>query len=148
MKTTKWLVATLLAAAGALAAGGEMPWTFNTERGQGYAIDLVSADPAPGTPLLRGSKVTFTITARYTMSVAREGGVFLVLQDDKNRQVEGTKEPDSVPATDAGGTVTLTAVVAEIPKAKEFRIFVPLFPKGLNETTGEIVLRYPIVKKL
>ena len=43
MKTTKWLVATLLAAAGALAAGGEMPWTFNTERGQGYAIDLVAA---------------------------------------------------------------------------------------------------------
>ena len=146
MKTTKWLAATLLAATAAL-AGDEMPWAFNTERGQGYAIDLVSADPAPGTPLLRGSTVTFTINASYTMSVAREGGVFLVLQDDKNRQVEGKKDPASAAATDAGGTVTLTATV-EVPKAKEFRIFVPIFPKGLEETTGEIVLRYPIVKKL
>jgi len=24
---------------------------------------------------------------------------------------------------------------------------VPLFPKGLNEETGEIVLRYPVVKR-
>ena len=146
MKATKWLAAALMLATAAL-AGDEMPWAFNTERGEGYAIDLVSADPAPGTPLVRGSSVTFRITATYSMQVAKEGSVFLVLQDDKNRQVEGTKEPKSVPATDAGGTVILTAVVAEIPKAKEFRIFVPLFPKGLDETTGEIVLRYPIVKK-
>jgi len=147
MNKTKWLAATLLAVAASALAGDEMPWVFNSERGQGYAIDLVSADPAPGTPLVRGSSVTIKVTAKYSMSVAKAGKVFLVLQDDKNRQVEATREPASIPATDAGGTVTLSATVAEVPKAKEVRIFVPLFPEGLSETTGEIVLRYPVVKK-
>ena len=107
----------------------------------------MSADPAPGTPLLRGSSVTVKIEARYTMSVAKEGGIFLIIQDDKNNKVDARVDPEKVAATDAGGTVTLSATFAEIPKAKEIRIFVPLFPKGLNEETGEIVLRYPVVKR-
>jgi len=144
----KWLAATFLVVAAGALAGDEMPWAFNTERGQGYAIDLVSVDPAPGTPLLRGSSVTIKVTAKYSMSVAKEGQVFLVLQDEKNRKVEATRDPGSLPATDAGGTVVLSATVAEVPKSKEVRIFVPLFPKGLEETTGEIVIRYPVVKKL
>ena len=142
---SKWPAAALLAAS-FTALAGDMPWAFNTERGQGYAIDLVSADPAPGTPLVRGSSVTVKIEAKYTMSVAKEGGIFLIIQDDKNRQVAATKDPEKVAATDAGGTVTLSATIAEIPKVKEILIFVPLFPKGLNEETGEIVLRYPVVK--
>jgi len=146
MSKAKLLAAALIAAS-CTALAGDMPWAFNTERGQGYAIDLVSADPAPGTPLLRGSSVTVKIEARYTMSVAKEGGIFLIIQDDKSNKVDARVDPEKVAATDAGGTVTLSATFAEIPKAKEIRIFVPLFPKGLNEETGEIVLRYPVVKK-
>jgi hypothetical protein len=146
MRKAKLLAAALIAASCA-ALAGDMPWAFNTERGQGYAIDLVSADPAPGTPLVRGSSVTVKIEAKYSMSVAREGGIFLIIQDEKNNKVEAKVDPDHVAATDAGGTATLSATFAEIPKVKEIRIVVPLFPKGLNEETGEIVLRYPVVKK-
>jgi hypothetical protein len=143
---TKLLAAALIAVS-LTALAGDMPWAFNTERGQGYAIDLLSADPAPGTPLVRGSSVTVKIEAKYSMTVAKEGSIFLVIQDDKNKKVEAKIDPKQVAATDAGGTVTLSATFAEIPKVKEIRIFVPLFPKGLAEETGEIVLRYPVVRK-
>ncbi|HEV8443340.1 MAG TPA: hypothetical protein VGQ27_07655 [Steroidobacteraceae bacterium] len=142
-----WMAAALLAASVVALAGDDIPWTFNSPPGEGYAIKLVSADPAPGTPLLRGASVTIKVTAQYTMSVAKEGSVFLVIQDDKDKHVDATRQPEKIDATNAGGTVELSATLKEVPKAKEVRIFVPLMPKGLNETTGEIVIRYPIKKK-
>ena len=147
MRMSKWLAGALLAASMVSIAGDEMPWAFNSAPGEGYAIKLVSAEPAPGTPLVRGSSVTIKINATYTMSVASEGSAFLVLQDEKNRSIEATRDPADFKATNAGGAITLSATVAQVPKAKELRVFVPLMPKGMNETTGEIVIRYPIVKK-
>jgi hypothetical protein len=148
MKTTLvWLAAALLSASSVAPARDELPWTFNGTRVDGYAIDLVSVDPAPGTALVRGSSVEIKVTARYTMTIAPKGEVRLVLQDEKNKRIEATKSPESVPVDGPSGTVTLTATISAIPKSKEVRIFVPLIPNGLEVTDGEIVIRYPVVKK-
>jgi hypothetical protein len=143
---SKWLAALLTLSAGVIAADN-MPWTFNGQRAEGYSIDLISVEPAAGTPLVRGSSVEIKINAKYAMSIKPEGQVFLVIQDEKNKRVEATKTPASIPVTAGDGTLTLTAMIAEVPKSKEIRVFVPLSPKGLEETNGEIVIRYPIVKK-
>lgn len=93
--------AALLFAVQALAGDEDLPWAFNGDPAEGYSIDLASVDPAPGTPLIAGSSVEFTLT----------------------------------------DTVT-------VPKrAKELRLFVPLVPDGLSETSGEVTIRYPIKKK-
>jgi hypothetical protein len=142
-----WLAATLLAASATALAGDEMPWTFNGTRVAGYSIDLLSVDPAPGTPLVRGSSVEIKVTAKFAMTIAPAGKVLLVLQDDKNKHVEATRTPESAPVSGPAGTVTLSATIPVVPKSKEIRIFVPLVPNGLQSTDGEIVIRYPIVKK-
>ncbi len=129
----KWLAATFLVVAAGALAGDEMPWAFNTERGQGYAIDLVSVDPAPGTPLLRGSSVTIKVTAKYSMSVAKEGQVFLVLQDEKNRKVEATRDPGSIPGNRCGrhgGTECHDGRSAQVEGSAHFRAAVPQGPRG------------------
>ena len=119
---------------------------FNARRGEGYLIDLVSVDPAPGTPLASGSKVTFQVKVRYTLSIATGGAIALIFQDE----VDGNARDNTPPVkqrVDAGsGTRTLVDTVF-IPSVSEFRLFVPLFPDGMEETTGEIVIRYPIVRK-
>jgi hypothetical protein len=142
-----WIVATLLAASATAPARDEMPWTFNGTRAEGYSIDLLSVDPAPGTPLVRGSSVEIKVTAKFAMTIAPEGKVLLVLQDEKNKRVEATRTPESAPVSGTAGTITLSATIPVVPKSKELRIFVPLVPKGLQSTDGEIVIRYPIVKK-
>lgn len=40
---------------------------------EGYSIDLVSAEPPPGTPLLRGASVPFKVTVNYSLDVAPHG---------------------------------------------------------------------------
>jgi hypothetical protein len=147
MRMSKRLAAILVLVSAGAIAGDNMPWTFNGERAEGYSIDLISVEPAAGTPLVRGSSVEIKINAKYVMSIKPEGQVFLVVQDEKNKRVEATKAPASVAVTAGDGMLTLTATIAEVPKAKEIRIFVPLAPKGLETTYGEIVIRYPIVKK-
>jgi hypothetical protein len=34
------------------------------------------------------------------------------------------------------------------PRAHEVRLFIPLVPYGIANTSGEITLRYPVVKQI
>jgi hypothetical protein len=130
-----------------LEAKEKLPWAFNGTRAEGYSIDLVSVDPAPGAPLVAGSTVEFKITLSYTMSVAKQGKILLVFQDDKDRSAKPGGPLVSQSVTEPAGTVSLIDKIT-IPKgAKELRLFVPLAPEGLSETSGEVTIRYPIKKK-
>lgn len=137
----------LSAASPLLEAKDKLPWAFNGARAEGYSIDLVSVEPAPGTPLISGTTVDFKITLTYAMSVAKKGKVLLVFQDDKDRSAKPEGPMVSQSVTEPTGTVSLVDKIT-IPKgAKELRLFVPLAPEGLNETSGEVTIRYPIKKK-
>lgn len=123
-------------------APDSLPWAFKAKEADGYSIDLVSVDPVPGTPLVAGSSVDFKIAVTYSMTVADHGVIVLVFQDEANRAVT----PAQVRAAVAGpsGATTLSDTVVVPRHAKELRLFIPLVPAGLEETSGEITLRYPI----
>jgi len=119
-------------------------WAFNAPRAEGYAIELVSAEPPPGTPLLRGASVPFKVTVRYALDVAPRGTVILVFQDESNKVVTGERGQTTVEVERGNGTVTLADKVVVPSDANELRLFIPIMPDGLATTTGEITLRYPI----
>lgn len=120
------------------------PWAFNAPRAEGYSIDLVSAEPPPGTPLLRGAGVAFKVTVKYALDVAPHGAVILVFQDESNQVVTGEREQTTVEVKRGNGTVTLADEVVIPSDANELRLFIPIMPDGITTTTGEITLRYPI----
>ena len=76
----------------ASAADAELPWAFKGKAAEGYSIDLVSLDPAPGTVLQTGERVGFKITVSYAMSIAEQGRIVLVFQDENNRQVRSGEQ--------------------------------------------------------
>lgn len=129
-------------------AADEMPWSFNAPRAEGYSIDLVSVEPAPGTPIKVGETVNVKVTVSYKLTATEKGGVVLVFQDEKNRspKAEGEKQVFQQ-ITGASGTLTLEDKITVPKRAKELRLFVPVMPDGVEETTGEVVIRWPIVKK-
>jgi hypothetical protein len=143
----------LAAAAGALACIGlavardELPWAFNGKRAEGYSIDLVSVTPEPGTPLVVGQPTDFKVTVRYENKVTSKASVILVFQADKGQvKAEGEAQVQQA-VTERSGTVTLEDRVTMPKKSKELLLFIPLVPEGMNETNGEVVIRYPIRRK-
>ena len=133
---------------GSVACGAdELPWAFKGKAADGYSIDLVSVSPAAGTPLTRGSRVEFHITVSYSMTIAKTGVIVLVFQDEKNRGAQGRAPQVMQPVSDASGTVTLTETITVPDDALELRLFVPLVPEGIKNTSGEVTIRYPVEKR-
>jgi hypothetical protein len=87
--------------------------------------------------------VTFKVRARYSMSVAESGRVSLVFQD-RAGLVEGTTPQTHEDITESRGTVELTRVVTIPAQTDQLHLFIPLAPKGLDVTDGEIVIIYPV----
>jgi len=150
MRTSRSVaMAMLLCVSSGNSAGADesLPWVFNAPEAKGYSIKLDAVDPAPGTPLVRGSKVTITVTVTYAMSIAAHGVIILVPQDEGTRPASpGTPQVKQEVSASNGSTTLKQQLV--VPKdAKELRVFVPLVPDGLTNTTGEITIRYPIVRK-
>jgi hypothetical protein len=142
--------ALLLFATQAPAGDDDLPWAFNAPRAEGYSIDLLTVDPAPGTPLVAGATVEFSITVSYSLSAPayKTAAIFLVFQDEEDRSAKADDaEVVLASVSDPQGSVTLTDTVTVPKRAKELRLFVPLVPSGLEETNGEVTIRYPIKKK-
>ena len=125
----------------------EQPWAFNAPRADGYAIDLVNVQPAPGTPLSAGDSVDFTIQVKYSMTAAQHGTIVLVFQDEKTGSATPNRPQVMLRVDSPGSEVTLSDRVTVPEHAKELRLFVPLMPDGLRSTTGEVTIRYPIKKQ-
>lgn len=97
-------------------------------------VTIDSAVPAAGTALRRGTQVTFTVTARYTLGSASEGRLVLVIQDQTNQNIAGLPQPDArVPR--GQGTVTLSDTLTIPATATSVRVFVPLVPQGATQTS-------------
>ena len=126
-----------------VALPAEMPWAFNGRAAEGYSIRAVSVDPVPGTKLSVGSKITFTVSLSYAMTIASHGRVVLVVEDEQNVLLGPQSSRD---VSGASGTLSLQQTIAVPSNAKEVRLFIPLVPDGLTTTYGEVTLRYPIVK--
>ena len=134
-------------AVAAFAEERDLRWTFNGTPAEGYAITLESASPAPGTPLTSGASVEFEFEVAYTLTIAKKGVVVLVLQDDQNRNAAPDQPQQITPVEGESGKLSLKQKIVVPAGAEELRIFIPLAPDGIAETSGEIVLRYPITSK-
>lgn len=122
-------------------------WTFNAPRGEGYSIDLESAEPKPGTPLVRGTEVSFRVSVRYALENARHGTIILVFQDSQDASITVDREQAAMDVTRGSGTLTLADTIVVPRDANELRLFIPLVPEGMPETTGEITIRYPLTTR-
>jgi hypothetical protein len=137
----------VLAAFASLAnsADGPMPWAFVNGSAKGYSMKLESASPAPGTLLTIGQTVEFTVTVSYQLSIADVGAITLVVQDETNKNLLGGRKQHSQSVDRGKGTVTLTDTIVVPAGSKEVRLFIPLVPSGIRKTSGELLIRYPVV---
>ncbi len=144
LKQIVCLAATFIASGSSAAASEAASWTFNAPRGEGYAIDLDAVDPKPGTPLVRGTTVHFNVSVNYVLENAKSGSVIVVFQDDQDKSVTGDRTQSTAKAEKGSGSLVLTDSIVIPSGAHELRVFIPLVPEGLTNTTGEITIRYPI----
>jgi hypothetical protein len=128
----------------AVAADEPMPWAFVNGSAKGYSIKLESASPAPGTPLIIGQTVEFKITVSYQLAVADSGAIILVVQDETNKNLWGDRKQQSQSVNRRKGTVTLAERLVVPEGGKEIRLFVPIVPNGISNTSGELLIRYPV----
>jgi len=137
----------VLAAFASLAnsADGPLPWAFVNGSAKGYSIKLESASPAPGTPLTIGQTVEFKVTVSYQLSVADKGSILLVVQDETDKNLLADKKQPSQSVNGGKGTVTLTGSLVVPARSSEVRLFIPLVPSGISHTSGELVIRYPVM---
>jgi hypothetical protein len=141
------LLALALGAPGSSAIAEErpMPWAFVNGSAEGYSVKLESVDPEPGTPLRVGQSVEFKVTVSYILSIKDSGTIILVVQDEANKNLLGDK-PQPLQSVNRGkGTTTLDATLTVPSGSKEVRLFIPLVPTGLSNTSGELLVRYPIM---
>lgn len=123
-----------------------MPWVSNAPRGEGYSIDLVAVDPAPGTPLKAGSVADFRVTLSYTLTVANKGNIVLVFQADDTGMIERDVGQMYQQVSGDKGQATLTDKLTVPNDAAELYLYVPLMPEGMRESKGQVIIRYPIEK--
>ena len=124
-----------------------MPWAFVNGSAEGYSVMLESASPAPGTPLATGQKVQFKIKISYQLSIADSGALILVLEDETDKSLSADRKQQSRTVSKGKGSVTLTDSLVVPAGSKEVRLFIPLVPKGLTNTSGELLIRYPVVDR-
>ena len=137
-------IAPLAFASLAQSADAPMPWAFVNGSAEGYSIKLESASPAPGTIVGVGQTVEFKITVSYQMSIADSGSIFLVIQDETNKNLLGDRKPKSQSVSHGNGTVTLIDSFVVPTGSNELHLFIPLVPSGMTHTDGEVVLRYVV----
>jgi hypothetical protein len=139
------LFAALLAFAfSANAAVEPLPSSFVNGSAKGYSIALVSASPAPGTSVTVGETVEFKITVSYQLSIADNGAILMIVQDETDKNLLADRKPTSQSVNHGKGTVTLTASFVVPAGSNEVRLFIPLVPSGITHTSGELVIRYPV----
>jgi hypothetical protein len=78
------------------------------------------------------------------LSIANKGAIFVVLQDEKDKNLMEGKPQVSQSVDRGKGTVTLGQSFTVPTGVNEVRLFIPLVPDGLEHTDGELVLRYPV----
>ena len=121
-----------------------MPWAFVNGSAKGYSIKLESASPTPGTPLIAGRTVEFKIRVSYQLSIADSGTIVLVVQGEANKNLLGDRKQQTQAVTRGKGSMMLTDSLVVPAGSKEVRLFMPLVPNGINHTSGELVVRYPV----
>lgn len=125
-----------------------LPWSFVNGAGKGYSIKLISSSPEPGTALHPGQSLEFQIDLSYELGVADEGSIVLVFQADSDKSLKPGSTQQHVDVKRGAGSVTLQDTLLVPEGVREIRLFIPIVPKGMSKTSGEMILRYPVVTEV
>ncbi len=137
------LVAVALAGAAGAAKKEGLPWAFRGEPGKGYQVDFVNVDPEPGTPLEPGSHLKVRVALKYSLKVAEHGVIVMLFEDENDHPLKDVAQvTQRVERGD--GELTMTGELTVPSGVKEVRVFVPIVPDGVQNTSGELTIRYPV----
>jgi hypothetical protein len=114
----------------------------STEPSVSDAVSIEGIVPAVTTVLRRGTQVTISVTAHYTLGSATEGRLALVIQD-QNNQVIGPPQPETR-VIRGQGDLTLTNTLTVPASATIVRVFVPLTPQGATSTSIVATVAYTV----
>jgi hypothetical protein len=128
----------------AFAADTALPWSFVNGTAVGYSIQLLSAEPSPGTAVTVGQTVEFKATVSYKLSIADKGAIVLVIQNENGKSLSPGNRQQNRPVARGEGTLAISESFVVPAGVKEVRLFIPLVPGGLEHSEGELVLRYPV----
>lgn len=92
-------------------------------------IELKSIQPAEGSALIAGERVTFTATVDCTIATSAGGSVSLIVQAPAV-----INEPQSVPLPKGTRTVTLTSTAVMPESGTPVGVFIPLWVNDSNVT--------------
>ncbi len=109
-------------------------------------ISIRAIDPSAGTPLHRGTRVTFSVTADYELASVASGTVTLVIQDQRHRNLVSGEQASQL-VTRGHGQVTLVTTIV-IPRKWADRVVVvsPLLASRYGATYTSAVVEYSVVK--
>jgi hypothetical protein len=110
----------------------------------GYSISYIDAVPKPGTALVTGQRVAFTVTVEYRLDIAQHGRIVLVFEDENDRILLPERNVVSNLVERGSGQATLSDTITLPPRVREVHLFVPLVPEGLTNTTGQLLITYPV----
>jgi hypothetical protein len=100
---------------------------------------------APRLSRARGHKFPFRVLPSYQLSIADKGSILVVVQDETDRNLLAEKKQPGQPVNAGKGTATLMESLVIPDGSNEVRLFIPLVPSGISHTSGELVMRYPVI---
>jgi len=102
--------------------------------------------PTPGTALVLGENVAFSVTVEYRLEIAERGDIVLVFQGESDKILIHGRSQATLQVERGSGQVTLSDTLTLPPDVREVHLYVTLLPEGLVRSAGTILITYPVRK--
>jgi hypothetical protein len=112
----------------------------------GYSVDYVEATPSPGSAVIEGTTVTFSIRVQYSLMLTERGRVQLQFEDEKGRPLLVGKELAIEIVRTGSSAATLSQQVVVPGRVWDLVACVFVVPEGEREPLGALRIRYPVAK--
>ena len=110
----------------------------------GYSVEFVDATPSPGSPLVKGTQVTFQVTVRYSLMRAERGRVQLQFSDQNGEPVLLGSEVGRPIVKTSSDTALLSQSVIVPDVHLDLVLAVFVVPEDERHPVGDLRIRYPV----
>jgi len=94
--------------------------------------------------LIVGQHVAVSVTVAYKLAATDKGKIALVVEKSDDSYVTPEHKQIQKEVTRGSGELTLTDEF-DVPSGTNLiRLFVPIVPDGYTDTSGEVVVEYPV----
>ena len=110
----------------------------------GYSVEFVDATPSPGSPLIKGSQVTFEVRVRYSLMRAQRGRLQLQFSDQNGEPVLLGSEVGRPIVKTSSDTALLSQSVTVPDVHLDLVLAVFVVPEDEKHPVGDLRIRYPV----